>query len=104
VATILNNLAMLLRDRGDLADAEPLSRHALAIDEKALGPNHPSVTTDLDHLAMLLWDKGDPAAAEPLLRRALAIDEKALGPNHPSTRRVRKDLTDLQHNAATAHQ
>jgi Tfp pilus assembly protein PilF len=67
-------------------------------------PVHPSVATDLDNLAMLLWDKGDPAAAEPLLRRALAIDEKALGPNHPATRRVRKDLTDLQRNAATAHQ
>ncbi len=39
-ATSLNNLAAILRDRGDYAGAEPLFRRALAIAEKALGPNH----------------------------------------------------------------
>jgi len=80
---ILNDLAVSLALAGDYAAAEPLSRRALAIDEKVLGPDHPEVATALGNLASLLQDKGDYAGAEPLFRRALAIDEKKLGPDHP---------------------
>jgi tetratricopeptide (TPR) repeat protein len=38
VATALNNLASLLQDKGDYADAEPLYRRALAIAEKDSRP------------------------------------------------------------------
>jgi tetratricopeptide (TPR) repeat protein len=41
VATALNNLASLLQDKGDYADAEPLYRRALAIAETTLGPEAP---------------------------------------------------------------
>jgi tetratricopeptide (TPR) repeat protein len=75
----------LLRAQGDYAGAEPLFRRALAITEKALGPEHPSTGKALNNLALLLWTKGDYAGAEPLFRRALAITEKALGPEHPDT-------------------
>ena len=37
----LNNLALLLMDQGDFAGARPLYERALAICEKALGPEHP---------------------------------------------------------------
>jgi tetratricopeptide (TPR) repeat protein len=40
VAT-LNNLAMLYSRQGQYAKAEPLYQRALAIWEKALGPDHP---------------------------------------------------------------
>ena len=43
MALSLNNLALLLQDRGDLAGAEPLYREALAIRRKALGDEHPAV-------------------------------------------------------------
>ena len=36
-------------------------RRALAIDEKALGPDHPDVAIDLNSLAGLLYAKGDYA-------------------------------------------
>jgi tetratricopeptide (TPR) repeat protein len=84
-ANILNNLANLLRDQGDLAGARPLLERALAILEKALGPEHPSTGTSLNNLAGLLHAQGDPAGARPLFERALAIREKALGPEHPLT-------------------
>ena len=59
-------------------------QQALAIYEKALGPDHPDVATAVNNLA-LLYDKQDRTAeAEPLYKRALAIDEKALGPDHPN--------------------
>ena len=39
----LNNLAQLLQDTNRLAEAEPLMRRALAIDEKSYGADHPQV-------------------------------------------------------------
>ena len=83
VARDLNNLGLLLKEKGDYAGAEPLYRRALAIDEKALGPDHPDVAIDLNNLAVLLKTKGDYAGAEPLYRRALATNEKVLGPDNP---------------------
>jgi tetratricopeptide (TPR) repeat protein len=70
---------MLLEAQGDYAAAEPLYRRALAIAEKAQGPEHPSTGTILNNLAGLLEAQGDYASAEPLYRRALAIAEKAQG-------------------------
>jgi tetratricopeptide (TPR) repeat protein len=80
----LNNLALSLKEAGDYAGAEPLYRRAIAIAEKALGPDHPDVGIGLSNLGELLQAKGDYAGAEPLYRQALAIAEKALGPDHPT--------------------
>ena len=70
---------------GDYAKAEPLYRRALAIREKALGPEHPDTADSLNNLAGFTRTMGDYAKAEPLYQRALAISEKALGPEHPDT-------------------
>ena len=67
------------------AAARPLFELALAIREKALGPEHPLTATTLDNLGVLLKDQGDLAGARSLNERALAIREKALGPEHRST-------------------
>ena len=84
-AMSLNNLAVLLKDQGDLAGARPLYERALAITEKVLGPEHPDTAMSLNNLAVLLKDQGDLAGARPLYERALAIREKVLGPEHPDT-------------------
>jgi tetratricopeptide (TPR) repeat protein len=57
------NLADLLKDQGDHARALPLFKRALAINEKALGPEHPLTATSLNNLAALLKDQGDYAGA-----------------------------------------
>jgi Tetratricopeptide repeat len=44
-AQSLNNLAVLLQAQGDLTGARPLFERALAIYEKALGPEHPDTAT-----------------------------------------------------------
>jgi tetratricopeptide (TPR) repeat protein len=93
--TSLNYLALSLQSKGDLAGAEPLFRQALAIAEKALGPNHPDTAGSLNNLAGLLESQGDSAGAEPLYRRALAIAEKALGPDHPHTAASLDNLAGL---------
>jgi tetratricopeptide (TPR) repeat protein len=91
-ATILNNLALLLKDTNRLQEAEPLMRRALAIDEKSYAPEHPNVATDLNNLAQLLQATNRLEEAESLMRRALAIDEKSYGPEHPN---VATDLNNL---------
>jgi tetratricopeptide (TPR) repeat protein len=53
--------------------ARALFELALAIYEKALGPEHPSTATSLNNLAALLQAQGDLAGARPLYERALAI-------------------------------
>jgi tetratricopeptide (TPR) repeat protein len=65
--------------------ARPLYERALALREKALGPDHPATALSLNNLALLLQDQGDLAGARALHERALAIREKALGPDHPDT-------------------
>ncbi len=59
---------------GDLAAARPYLERALAIYEKALGPDHPDTATSLNNLGGLLQAMGDLAAARPYYERALAID------------------------------
>ena len=79
----LSNLASLHARQGRYADAEPLYRRSLAINEKALGPDHPGVAISLNNLAELYRNQGRYVDAEPLHKRSLAINEKALGPDHP---------------------
>ncbi len=67
------------------SETETLYRRALAIQEKHLGPDHPSVAATLNNLAVLLAGRGRYQDAEPLHQRALAIAEKTLGPNHLDT-------------------
>ena len=67
-------------------------RRALAIQEKALGPDHPDIATSLTGLAIVLESKGDYAEALQFYRRALAIAEKVSGREHPRTQKIRKSL------------
>ena len=71
----LNNLAVLYKIQGRFADAEPLYKRALAIKEKAFGPDHPDVAISLSNLAELYRVQGRYADAAPLNQRALAIRE-----------------------------
>ena len=72
------------------AEAEPLFERALAIGEKALGPEHPDTRHRLNNLAALYQATGRHAEAEPLFRRALAIFEKVLPADHPTVAIVRR--------------
>jgi tetratricopeptide (TPR) repeat protein len=82
-ATALNNLAGLLQATNRLAEAEPLMRRALTIDEASYGNDHPNVATALNNLAQLLQATNRIVEAEPLMRRALEIDEASYGNDHP---------------------
>jgi len=67
----------------------------LAIDEKALGRDHPDVAGSLNNLALLYGIQGRYAEAEPLYQRSLAIYEKALGHDHPNVATALNNLAAL---------
>jgi tetratricopeptide (TPR) repeat protein len=81
-ARLLQYLGLLFHTKARYADAEPLLRRALAINEVRYGPNRPELMASLNNLAILLKTTNREAEAEPLYRRAIAIDEMALGPGH----------------------
>ena len=69
----LNELAQLLKATNRLAEAEPLMRRALALDEQSYGAEHPYAARHLNNLAALLQATNRLADAEPLMRRCVAI-------------------------------
>ena len=82
-AVELEKRVVALYQAGKYAEAIPLAQQVLAIEEKALGPDHPNVAVALNNLAELYTAQGRYADAEPLYKRSLAIYEKTLGPDHP---------------------
>jgi len=70
VATSLQNLALLYASQGRYAEAEPLYQRSLAIAEKVVEPEHPSMGQCLNNLAELYRAQGKYAEAEPLYQRA----------------------------------
>jgi tetratricopeptide (TPR) repeat protein len=95
VAIQLNNLATLLQAMNRLAEAEPLMRRALAIDEASYGNDHPNVAIRLNNLAQLLQATNRLAEAEPLMRRGLAIEESSKGKDHPNVAIQLNNLAQL---------
>ncbi len=62
--------------QGRYAKAEPLYKRSLAIDEKALGPDHSAVATSLENYADFLRATGRSADAVYMEVRAKAIRAK----------------------------
>jgi CHAT domain-containing protein len=82
----LHNLAGLYWMLGRPADAEPLFKRALAIWEKALGPDHPTVALSLNILAELYNDQGRYADALPLVYTTIANKTAVTGAALPVLR------------------
>ncbi len=74
---------------------EPFYKRALAMREKALGPDHPEVARTLRQLAEFSYVHDRKAENEALRKRALSIAEKAFGPDHPDTCIYLRDLAEL---------
>jgi tetratricopeptide (TPR) repeat protein len=84
---LMHSLAVYLQARCQFAEAEPLYRRAMAIDEASYGPDHPAVARDLNNLAMLLQATNRLAEAERLSRRNLETllqFTRATGHEHPN--------------------
>jgi tetratricopeptide (TPR) repeat protein len=83
LANLAGNVAGFIYERAEFDLAESLFKRSLAIREKALGPDHPDVSTSLNNLALLYEAQGKYDLAEPLFKRSLESYEKALDADHP---------------------
>ncbi|HNX09478.1 MAG TPA: tetratricopeptide repeat protein, partial [Methanothrix sp.] len=100
---LIGLLASHKRKTAEYDSARKLYKRALEIDEKANGPDHPSVAADVNNLGSVLQDLGDLQEARKCFERALEIDEKFYGKDHPEVATdvsnlggVLRDLGDLQ--------
>lgn len=93
----LTGLGGASRAAGDLAEADTLLVHALAVGARSLGFAHPQVAVVMDHLGLVRQDRGDLAGADTLYQRALAILTDALGPDHLKVAFVRNNLGMVRH-------
>ena len=98
----MQEIKLLLEDKDDFRSAEPLVRRALAIQEKALGPQHPETAVTLNNLASLLLAGGKITMAEATQRRALRILEHNLSPENPRIATARANLADILRAKASA--
>jgi len=83
-ADFLEAQGTTLKALNRMEEARVSYERALALKEKALGPEHPSVSNSLNSLGILLVSLDESEQALPLLERALELKKKTLGPEHPS--------------------
>jgi tetratricopeptide (TPR) repeat protein len=97
LAEVLNDMGVLLWQRGDSDEAEKFYREALAMNRVLLGEKHPLIASDLENVAMVLSDKGDLVGAEALYRQSLQMRRELQGANHPDVGRTLLNLASLQY-------
>ena len=82
-AALLSNLAGIHLSAGEYAEGRAALEQAIAIQEAALGPDHPSLARSLNNLASIDASAGSYEQAKQLHARALALWQETLGPEHP---------------------
>ena len=92
----IGGLAELYRKWGRYDEAEPLSRHSLAVLEAALGPEHAKVGLALNNLGKILVKRGHHDEADGLYRRSLGISERIHGADHPTVAVTLHNLSELR--------
>ena len=83
MSMILTNLAILTARQGKPAEAEPLFRRVVEIDERVKGADHPELGKAYHNLGIALKMQRKFSEAEPFYAKALEIRRRALGPRHP---------------------
>jgi serine/threonine protein kinase/Tfp pilus assembly protein PilF len=83
LASTATSLGVLLMDRGDYAEAEPLLHEALDLDRKLHGDRYRNVPRNLSNLAVIQMARGDLKAAEENWTKALDLQRAMLPADHP---------------------
>ncbi len=91
----LFNLATLLDERGQLADAEDLYRQVNTEQAAARGADHPSNAVNAYYLGRLLARRQRWAEAETLLREGLELSRRTLAADHPQVAQLAFGLGEL---------
>jgi serine/threonine protein kinase/Tfp pilus assembly protein PilF len=92
MASLIGNLAMVLKDQEKFTEAAPLYKEALAMKRRILSPENPSIASSINNLAMLHLQLKNFPEADKLFQEALAIDRKSLGETHREVGRILNNL------------
>ncbi len=96
VATVRNNIAFTLHNKGDYEAAEKLYREALAVNERLLGADGDGVADNLTNLGRLLMDQERYTEADDYIRRAAEIRIRLNEPTHFHRIAAEINLASLQ--------
>jgi tetratricopeptide (TPR) repeat protein len=91
-AVLLELAGGYLAERSQFPEAHDALRRALAVDERAYGPDALAVAVDLANLAGVLQTMGDLRTARDLLQRAIANAGQRLGSDHLMVATMRNTL------------
>ncbi len=91
----INNMGLLLRAQGKLAEAEPYWREALEKSRRVLGEEHPHTLTSINNMGVLLLNQRRLAEAEPYSREAMEKARRLLGTEHPDALVLLHNLISL---------
>lgn len=75
-AVLLSDLALVLQDLGELAEARRRIEQAIEIQERQFNLDYHSLATSYSHLALILQDLGQPAEARRWMEQAVEMDER----------------------------
>ena len=89
---IMQNLASISSDLGDLSQALSLNEKAYRISQKVLGKKHPGLIADMNNLAGIYRDLGRLSEALPLYKKAHHLSQELLGEKHPKSITVLSNL------------
>ncbi len=97
VPAMLNNLASLQKEAGDLKECERTYRRALQEAQNVHGANHPEVALIANNLAVALTEGKQYGPAEDFHLMALAIREQNFGGRHPEVAQSMANLAAVYH-------
>jgi serine/threonine protein kinase/Tfp pilus assembly protein PilF len=83
--TAMNNLAVLLSERGKSDEPERLFRQIVEAHHRLMGDEDPRTLVARSNLAIILEEQGQLEEAEPTYRELLESSRRILGDKHPST-------------------
>ena len=83
-SAIHNELGLIACDQGNYAQAFLSYEYALAIKQKTLPANHPSLATSYNNIGSVYFHMGEYSKALASYQQALAIRQETLPANHPS--------------------
>ena len=92
---LLDSLAEVHTAQGSFADAEPLLKRSLTIQERALARNQVGIARTLSSLGFIYEATGRAEEAGKLYNRVLAVWQPKLGTDDPSVRAARAGLAKL---------
>ncbi len=89
---VLNNLAVVLKDMGDIEGARAALDQSLHAIESNYGPENRDLVTVLINLGNIVRRQGDMAEAKKIFERAIRVGQVSMEADHPSVTKAMMNL------------